>query len=342
MPRFWFFVVIFVFVRPRLGFAFNGKGEEAGLLVAAADLQEHTFLALLARIPDAGAHILDGRNRLAVELKDDVAALDALIGGLRIRIDARNRDAFLRLASGQVRRGHERQAKVFKLFAGFVFIVAAAQKRDLLGIRIFAELDVDVALFAIAEDVQTGIRAWGSAAIVLASSRELVTAFPLTCWMMSLHLEFGLGGGAIGQDLRDESALAVLQAKPFGDILVDILDLNAEPAAADLALVLELLHDIARRGRGNRERDADAAAARAIDRGVHADDLAVKIDRGAARIAAVHSGVDLQEVVRPGADVAALAPRRCRPSPCHRGRTDCRRPAPSRQRAAWNRRIQGN
>ena len=48
---------------------------------------------------------------------------------------------------------------------------------------------------------------------------------------------------------------------------------------------------------GDGEADADVAAARRDDRGVHADDLALQVDRGAARVAAVDRRIDLQVVL---------------------------------------------
>ena len=49
--------------------------------------------------------------------------------------------------------------------------------------------------------------------------------------------------------------------------------------------------------RGHREADADRAAVRRQDRGVHADDLAVHVEQRPARVAAVDRGVGLDEVV---------------------------------------------
>ena len=56
----------------------------------------------------------------------------------------------------------------------------------------------------------------------------------------------------------------------------------------------------------NRERDADAAAGRRIDRGVDADHVAFGVERRTTRIALVHGRVDLDEIViGTVADVAA-------------------------------------
>src|SRR5690606_6301119 len=89
-------------------------------------------------------------------------------------------------------------------------------------------------------------------------------------------------------------------------ILVNVLDLHAEPAAADRAALLELRNDIGRGAGRYRERDADVAARRREDRGVHTDNLARQVERRATGVALVHGRVDLDEVVGTGADVAAL------------------------------------
>ena len=99
---------------------------------------------------------------------------------------------------------------------------------------------------------------------------------------------------------------AVAQAEPVGDLRRDRLDLHADVAARHRAVLAQLRDHVARDAGGDREADADAAAGRRVDRRVHADDVAVEIERRAARVAAVHRRVDLDEVVIGArADVAA-------------------------------------
>src|SRR6185503_6454161 len=89
-------------------------------------------------------------------------------------------------------------------------------------------------------------------------------------------------------------------------VLVDVLDLDAEPAAIDGATRFELL-DHLRSGLGwNGEGDADVAARWAVDGGVDADHLAFQVEGRAAGVAAVHGRVDLHVVVGARADVATL------------------------------------
>ena len=58
-------------------------------------------------------------------------------------------------------------------------------------------------------------------------------------------------------------------------------------------MLLQLTDHFLDKGRGDREGDADTAAGRREDRGVHANDLAVQIEGRAAGVAAVHRRVDL-------------------------------------------------
>ena len=78
-------------------------------------------------------------------------------------------------------------------------------------------------------------------------------------------------------------------------------DLDAETAADDPALLLELDDDLLGDVGGDGEADADVAAAageaRGHDAGVDADDLAPHVDERAAAVAAVDGRVGLDEVL---------------------------------------------
>ena len=85
------------------------------------------------------------------------------------------------------------------------------------------------------------------------------------------------------------------------------LDVDAEIAARNDAAVLERVDHVLRGLSRNGEADADAAAGRRIDGGVHADHLTLHIEGRAARVASVDRRVDLQEaVIGAVADVAAV------------------------------------
>ncbi len=65
-----------------------------------------------------------------------------------------------------------------------------------------------------------------------------------------------------------------LDAEGLGELRGEVLDLHAEPAAVHLAVVDQLLHDLARHVDRDGEADADVAAAAREDGGVDADQLA--------------------------------------------------------------------
>ena len=105
-----------------------------------------------------------------------------------------------------------------------------------------------------------------------------------------------------------ETSAPLVPVRPseFGNVLVDRLDLHAEPAAIDGAAGHQVLDDVLGGRGGDGEGDADIAARRREDGGVDADHFAIEVEGRAAGIAVVHGSVDLDEVViRAGADVAA-------------------------------------
>ena len=99
-------------------------------------------------------------------------------------------------------------------------------------------------------------------------------------------------------------ALGGRQAEGLGGVFIHVLNGDADPAAADLFVLLELVDDTF----GHAARDGEADTLTAGDDGrVDADNLAFHVDQGAAAVAGVDGGVRLEEVVkRPGLDVAAL------------------------------------
>ena len=138
-------------------------------------------------------------------------------------------------------------------------------------------------------------------------------------------LQAGLRARAVRRDDGDQRAVLALQAEAGGDGRRHLLDLHAEPAAADLAVLFELRDDGLGDIRRHRETDPDAAAVGRIDRGVDADHLAVEVEGRPAGIAAVDRRVDLQEIVElAGVDVAAARRNDAGRDACRRARTGCR------------------
>src|SRR3984893_14920348 len=94
-----------------------------------------------------------------------------------------------------------------------------------------------------------------------------------------------------------ESALLAVQAEARRDRRCHLLNLYSKPAAADLAVLLELdrdcLRNVGRYGKAN----ADASPVWGIDRSVDANHFAFEIEGWPAGIAAIDRRVDLQNVV---------------------------------------------
>src|SRR6185312_9730740 len=106
---------------------------------------------------------------------------------------------------------------------------------------------------------------------------------------------------------RNERAAVFRDAERFGNVVRNRLDLHAEPTAAHLTVLLQLIDDARDRIGGNREADADRSARRRNDRRIHADDFTVHIEQRPARIALIDRRIRLQVIiVGTGVDIAAL------------------------------------
>src|SRR5262249_39045808 len=108
------------------------------------------------------------------------------------------------------------------------------------------------------------------------------------------RLDAGFGGGAAALYRRDERALVGVQAHALGQVRGTFLDCDAQPAAVDVTLLLQLGDDRFGKVRGNGEPDADRATAGRYDRGIDADHGTVGREGGTAGIALVDRGIDLQ------------------------------------------------
>ena len=92
-------------------------------------------------------------------------------------------------------------------------------------------------------------------------------------------LEAGVGGRAGGSHLGDQRPLGLGSSPRLARrVLVDVLDLDAEPAAADGAGDFSCVDDFASPCRRNGEGDTDVAAGGAVDGGVDAHHLAIEVE----------------------------------------------------------------
>ena len=118
-------------------------------------------------------------------------------------------------------------------------------------------------------------------------------------------LDAGRFRRALVVDAGDQRAARGLDVEAFGDLVGDLLDADAEPAAAQLAELPELIDHAGHRLRGHRKADADRAAGGRDDQRVDADHFAIEVEQRPAGIAAVDGGVGLDVVViGTGGDVA--------------------------------------
>src|SRR5215469_12286292 len=103
----------------------------------------------------------------------------------------------------------------------------------------------------------------------------------------------GLRSRRVLEDARHQDAVfAFFQAQARGQLrLANVLDLHAEIAATDDAVLEQLRHDVLGDVAGDSQADALPAARTTLDGGVNADDLAVQADQWTAAVAGVDGRV---------------------------------------------------
>src|SRR5262252_6542716 len=260
----------------------QGKRHEARL-IAGLNLHQNldgvlvlVGLGTIHRLLDASSDIRRVRDRDTGNLKNDVAGLQPLVGGIALRVDLSDHDALVASAR-KLRRRREREAKILHLLArgvGLVFL----ERGKLLAGREGAELHVDLALLAVADDgkLDVGVRVQlGDLARQVAGVVDL----------LAVHgnddvagLKILLGRRAILGHLGDHRALSLGHADRLSDVVAHILDHDAKPAAIDTAMLLQLPDYLLDKGRGNVKCNANTAAGGREDRGIHAYDLAIQIE----------------------------------------------------------------
>ncbi len=107
-------------------------------------------------------------------------------------------------------------------------------------------------------------------------------------------LDAGLRGRGAGDHFAHQRAVRRGQAESLGVRPVEVLDVDAEIAAADLPLLAQLRQDLLEGVDGNGEADVLGAV---VDGAGDAHDPALQVDQGAAGVAEVDGGVGLQEVL---------------------------------------------
>src|SRR5215217_3046463 len=237
----------------------HGDGDEAGAFLA-LDAQQHRGLPGLVRRLEPGLDVGRLRHRLAADLEDDVALLDALLDRRPIRVDGGDGDAFALARRGKL-EAELRQA-----------VIAARRRRlRLLLARLGGERDRRGALLAVAKIGDLGLGAGLQRADLAGELARVGDRLAVDRGDHVAGLEARLLGRRAVLRARDERALLGRDAEALGQLLRQRLDLHAEIAPADPPVLLQLVDDrLNGRGR-HREGEADAAAGGRVDRRVHAD-----------------------------------------------------------------------
>src|SRR5437667_6921710 len=234
-------------------------------------------------------------HRLAVELFDDVAALDACLCGRATILDA-DHDHTVGRAQVELARDLGRHGANFEpehragatAWPAWPLLLGLA----LVGRLANPNLDGLLALVTPDLDLRRAVRR-GEADGALQVARPFHRA-PLELDQDVAGLESGLCGRAVRNHFVDEHALRVLGAKRASQLRGERLDRYAEPSARHAALVAELRVDLPCHVGGNRKADARASG---DDCRVDPDHLALHVHERSAGVARIDRGVRLKEVV---------------------------------------------
>src|SRR5437899_2841130 len=290
----------------------HAQRDEAQFTLAVRDQQQHRLLAVLLELIDALLDVGRVSDRFLRHLDDDVAGGEPLFGGVGVAIDTGDDhalDAVLDLvlrAQVLAQRGEIEAERLLRhrLFGG-VFLGLGGDLLHLFGILEAAERDLAAFLLALADDDHVDFLADRR---VGDDARQILRVLDLLAVELDDDVA-GLDAGGLGRppvvDAGNQRAAGRLDVEAFGDLVGDLLDPHAEPAAAQFAELPELIDHAGHRLRRHREAEADRTAGRRDDQRVDADHLAFEVEQRSTGIAAVDGGVGLDVVVvRALADVA--------------------------------------
>src|SRR5215211_4513639 len=280
--------------------------------VAVGDQQQHRLLAVFLQLVDPLLDVGGAAHGFLRHLDDDVAGREPFFGRIRAAIDAGDDDtldAVLDLVLAAQILAQDRQIEAERLLRnrlfGGLFLSLGGGLLHLLGVLEAAEPDLPGFLFALADDDDIDVLADSG---IGDDAREILWILDVLAVELDDDIA-GLDACRLGRslviDAGNQRAARGLDVEAFADLVGDLLDTDAEPAATKLAELAELIdHDGDRLG-GHGETKTDRAAGRRDDQRVDADDLAFEVEQRSAGIAAVDRGVGLDvAVVGPLADVA--------------------------------------
>src|ERR1700733_922668 len=249
-----------------------------------------------------GPYIGGVGDRLAADIENDIAGLKTMLGRRTFRIDRGHYDAFL-AGDFHLTRGSQPEAQMGRARRRLRRRIV---RIGLMVVRHFAQRQRQRLGFALVQNIELHRASRRHHADVAGEIARVLYRRAIDRGNDVTRLDSGLGRRTAVLRVVYHRAAGLLHAEAVGDVGRHWLHLNAEPAAGDVALVLEL-GDHEFRGAGRDvETDFDRTARRREDRGVDADHVAVHVESRTAGIALVDGGVDLDViVVRPGADVAS-------------------------------------
>ena len=249
----------------------------------AVDPQQNLFSAQPGRFAQV-AQVADG---LAVGFHDHVARTQPRPGRLAVRFHAGHQHAGADLLL---------IAKVLQFGAGEPPVDAGAP--HLLEV-VLLDVEFQVPGLAVTQHRQVDLVAdeyGGGLALERVHVADLTVAHPGND---VARLEAGGFRRTFRHDFHDQYAFPIVDVEGFRQFGRQVLDDDAQVAAAYLAVVDELSHDSTDHVGGNGETDSDIAPGRGEYRRIDAHQPTVQVDERTAGIARVDGGIGLNEILVP-------------------------------------------
>src|SRR6185503_7751054 len=170
---------------------------------------------------------------------------------------------------------------------GRIFLGLGGGLLHLFGILEAAERDLATFLLALADDHHVDLLADRG---VGDDAGEILRVLDVLAVELDDDVA-GLDAGGLGRalvvDAGHQRAARRLDVEAFGDLVGDLLNADAEPAAAQFAELPELIDHADHGLRGYRKAEADRAAGGRDDQRVDADHFTLEVEQRTAGIAAV-------------------------------------------------------
>src|SRR3954468_11669884 len=226
----------------------HAQRHKAQFAVAVGDQQQHRLLAVLLQLADALLDVGGAAHGFLCDLDDDIAGREPFFGGIRIAVDAGNDnalDAILDLVLAAQILAQDRKVEAKRLLRhqlfGRLFLGFRGGLLHLLGVLEAAEPDLSGFLFALADDDDLDVLADSG---IGNDAREILWILDV----LAVELDDDIAGldacrlcRSLVIDAGDQRAARGLDIEAFGELVGDLLDANAEPAAAELAELPELI-----------------------------------------------------------------------------------------------------